>query len=120
MQEFIIGLSIALSIWACNSNSTENTHHKDSTLIQTAADSMSVHTQQPDILDAREHSIADKIALKNTFLMGKEISCRYLEIPSQLKEQILGIMRAISEKIAVITDGYHSVVSKARFYYHLL
>ena len=52
--------------------------------------------------------------------MGKEISCRYLEIPSQLKEQILGIMRAISEKIAVITDGYHSVVSKARFYYHLL
>lgn len=52
--------------------------------------------------------------------MGKEISCRYLEIPSQLKEQILGIMRAISEKIAVITDGYHSVVSKATFYYHLL
>lgn len=112
MKRIVIGLAFILAFWACNSTSTENNSGKDSTNKTAITDSIQRQTHQPDIIEADEHSITDKIELKNTYLMGKEVSCLYTEIPSRLKEKIPGIMQTISEKKAVITGGYHIILKE--------
>lgn len=102
-------LSVGL-LWACNSPSGESLEKKDST--QTAIQKDTIATQQPDVVEADEHNLTDKIKLQTMHLLGREVQCRYAETPERLKELLPGIMQAISDNKAVITGSYHIVLTE--------
>jgi hypothetical protein len=106
-----IGILLSVCLfWACNSPSEDQSKGKDSS--QTAKPADTVNTQQPEVVQADEHTLTDKIALQSMHLLGKEVQCRYAETPERLKELLPGIMQAISDSKAVITGSYHIVLTE--------
>ena len=102
-----------ISLWACNPGSTDKNKNDDSAEKLPSTDTNNLHTAQPDVVAADEHSITDKVSLKTLNLLGKEVTCTYAEIPAQLKQQIPGIMQTISENKATITGSYHIVLKES-------
>ncbi len=113
MRIVIPATFLALFACACNPVNTDKTTKADSSVRQSSADTAKVHTVQPDVIEAGEHHITDKIELQKIYLLGKEVSCRYADIPEQLKQQLPGMMKAVSDNKAVITGGYHIVLKEA-------
>lgn len=106
-------MSILLGVclfWACNSPSEDQSKGKDSS--QTAKPVDTINAQQPEVVQADEHTLTAKIALQSMHLLGKEVVCRYAETPERLKELLPGIMQAISDNKAVITGSYHIVLTE--------
>jgi len=85
MRIVIPATFLALFACACNPVNTDKTTKADSSVRQSSADTAKVHTAQPDVIEAGEHHITDKIELQKIYLLGKEVSCRYVDIPEQLK-----------------------------------
>jgi hypothetical protein len=112
MRFFIPAAFLALFACACNPVNTDKTTKADSSVRQSSADTAKVHTAQPDVIEAGEHHITDKVELQKIYLLGKEVSCRYADIPEQLKQQLPGMMKAISDNKAVITGSYHIVLKE--------
>lgn len=104
-----LALPMLLLAWACNPSAKEKNTQTDSSAT-TAVDTTQIHTTQPDLVEADEHSITDKSTLQKLYLLGKEVNCSYPAIPEQLKQQLPVIMQAISENKAVITGSYHIVL----------
>lgn len=106
---FLATLAVGL-LCACNPSTNNKTQKADSAKKNAASDTMKMHTAQPDVVEADEHSITDKIDLQVNHLLGKEVNCRYAEIPEHLKLQLPSIMQAISNNRAVITGSYHIIL----------
>lgn len=104
---------VLISLWACNPSSTDNDKNADSAEKSSSTDTSTIHTAQPDVVAADEHSLTDKVSLQTLYLLGKEVTCTYAEIPAQLKQQIPGIMKAITENKAIITGSYHIVLKES-------
>lgn len=104
---------VLISLWACKPGSTGTNKDADSANKSSSTDTVSIHTAQPDVVAADEHSLTDRVTLQNLYLLGNEVTSTYAEIPKQLKQQIPGIMKAISENKVVITGSYHIVLKES-------